>query len=121
MTEREGKAVPNTISWTTPRGRCTSTVIRNVLTLQADGSFVGDHEVRSWCGDSPPSDSTRLGRDIGRYELRGAAGDTIILHALDIIPGVSWRGVINDDEMDLTVEVLSPHRTVKSHYIRQRS
>jgi hypothetical protein len=79
MTEREGKPLPHTMRYPLLDRNCTSVLIRNVLTLRADGTYAQVSEARAWCdGDARPDTSSVVSGD-GRWELRGPRGDTINL------------------------------------------
>jgi hypothetical protein len=118
MTEREGKPLPNTTRYPLADRSCTSVLIRNVITLRANGSYAEVTEARHWCDGLTPPDTSSIVHSGGRWELRGARGDTINLVDPETIDVERQKGVFSGDEMHLERTVLSPHRIVRYRYTR---
>lgn len=118
MTEREGKPLPNTTRFPLNRRMCTSHLIRNVVTLRADGTFAEQGESRAWCDGDPPPDSSWVFHSGGRFELRGPRGDTIVFADTAAPAGETQRGVFSGNAMNLSRFVPSPPRTVRYRYER---
>jgi hypothetical protein len=89
-----------------------------VITLRANGTYAEQTESRHWCDGEVPPDTSWVEYGGGRFELRGARGDTINL--FDAEEGRSGRqkGVIAGNELRLEVGVVSPPRTVRYRYLR---
>ena len=118
MTEREGKPLPHTMRYPLLDRNCTSVLIRNVLTLRADGTYAQVSEARAWCdGDARPDTSSVVSGD-GRWELRGPRGDTINLVDDETGELERQKGVFSGNEMRLERSVFSPPRTVRYRYVR---
>ena len=118
MTEREGQPLPNTTRYPLPDRMCTSELIRNVITLRADGTYAEQTESRAWCEGDPPPDTSWMHHGSGRFELRGPRGDTINLFDAETGDSERQKGVFSGNEMRLDRFVVSPPHTVRYRYVR---
>ncbi|CAA9325259.1 MAG: hypothetical protein AVDCRST_MAG89-1858 [uncultured Gemmatimonadetes bacterium] len=120
LTERDGQRLPHTMRVASQKESCEMTLIRTVIVLRQDGSYGGESEGYSRCGGQARPDSTTVERFSGRFQLRGARGDTIALNEDPPIPGVTDRGVFDGDELAVTMEVRTgERRTIRLRYVRQ--
>ncbi|HET7231711.1 MAG TPA: hypothetical protein VFJ16_16995 [Longimicrobium sp.] len=97
---------------------CTSFLIRNVVTLRADGTYAQQSEARAWCDDDPPPVTSWMHYGGGRFELRGPCGDTINLFDAETGHSEQQKGVFSGNEVRLERLVFTPQRTVRYRYER---
>lgn len=123
MVERDGKRLPSTErrTWPGSLGTCTSTLIRSVLSLRADGSWSEETEARAWCDGVPAPDTSMVEHNAGRFQLRGLHGDTINLFPQGADSTSRQKGVIAGDELRLEFTLLKPDTvTIRYRYERVR-
>jgi hypothetical protein len=120
LTHRDGKPLPHTMRFTRDGRACTSILVREVLTLRADGTWVDEYESRGSCGDTPPPDTTSIVYTAGRFELRGLRGDSITL--TDTVQvGESQTGVVAGDEVRTEFHAARGRSIMRFRYVRQGS
>lgn len=120
LAERQGERLPHTMVVRDGHGRsCDVTVIRSVLTLHADGTWLEQGEGTSRCpGESAPRRYAI--NDAGNYHLRGPAGDTVVLaETADGQP--EQTATLVRDELRIVTPRPPPAEPLRFRYVRQRS
>jgi hypothetical protein len=118
MVEREGKPLPHTMRVPAGDGRpCTVTLVRLVLALHDDGSWVQEGEGSSHCaGEASPRRDPIF--DAGEYSLLGPRGDTLVLRdTLHLNP--EEKGVFVRDGLRTVMPQPPPYNTLRFRYVRQ--
>lgn len=80
--EHNGKRLPvteNVVS-SAPNQECIYRLVRSTLRINPDGTYSHERDQTNGCREEGGSMETDrvLGEEVGRYELRGARGDTIV-------------------------------------------
>lgn len=97
---------------------CTSTLVRMVMTLRDDGTWLEHVDARVTCPGQPTRPAPMKPADPSPYTLRGPRGDT-----LDLYPqgsaDLSLQGALDGDELRL-VMIYNPRAdTTRFRYVRQ--
>jgi hypothetical protein len=120
VVERNGQPLPHTLPWEVEGRACTSTLIRMVMTLRDDGTWLEDVDSRVKCPGEPSRPEPMERGDPAPYTLRGPRGDT-----LDLLPpaiGISdyyLAGVLDGDELHLVMIDRPRADTIRMRYVRQ--
>lgn len=118
LVARDGNRLPHTLRVLDGNGRpCTTTLVRLVLTLHPDGSWVQEGGGNSQCpGEAAPRQDPI--NEAGEYHLRGPRGDTILLRDT-IHPLPEMNGVFRGDELHTVMVFPPPQDTARFRYVRQ--
>lgn len=118
VVERDGQPLPHTIPSDMHGRACTSTLVRMVMTLRDDGTWLEDVDSRVTCPGQPTRPAPMKPADPSPYTLRGPRGDT-----LDLYPqgsaDLSLQGAFDGDELRL-VMIYNPRAdTTRFRYVPQ--
>ena len=118
LVERDGKPLPHPLRVLDGTGRpCTTVLVRLVLALHDDGSWVQEGEGRSHCPGEPSPRRDPI-EDAGAYDLLGPAGDSVVLRDT-LRPNPEEKGVFVRDELRTVMPQPPPHDTLRFRYVRQ--
>jgi hypothetical protein len=118
VVERDGGRLPHRMP--SVDGRCQTELVRDVLTLRADGSADEAVEARVWCGGEPRPDTTSVASASGRFVVRGARGDSITVTTNATEPPGVMKGAIVGDELRMRYVRPPGLPTLTFRYVRQR-
>jgi hypothetical protein len=126
LLERNGKRLPHTLAVPSGGQRCTTTLIRLVMTLRADGTWSEDGQGHNDCPIKTPEgaeipDTSRIFHSAGRYELRGLRGDSLVMIDTMMPHLPPQTGVFVRDELRMILPLAPPDDTLHFRYVRQRT
>jgi hypothetical protein len=126
LVERDGERLPHTMTVPFQGRQCSTTLIRLVMTLRADGTWFEDGQGRNDCpmitaeGAEIP-DTSDIFHSAGSYELRGLRGDSLVMIDSIVPDTPPQTGVFVRDELRMILPLAPPLDTVHFRYVRQRA
>jgi len=117
MVERNGHRLPDVMPALSGGRSCSAELVRDVLTLRADGWAVERIEGRTWCEGEPRPDALHVERAPGFFKLLGARGDSITITLSHIAPPEVMRGEVRGDELRVHDVATTPEPSFR--YVRR--
>lgn len=119
MVERNGHRLPDVMPVVSGGRACSAELVRDVLTLRADGWVEERIEGRTWCEGKPRPDTLHVERAPGFFKLLGARGDSISITVSHIAPPEVMKGRIDDGEVRVSDVATAGTRVMRYRYVRR--